>query len=124
MIFRFWPPPYSIPSIPASSLLYTCPPPGAPECGPLDLAVTISVRGRNQPGRPFGFTVIAICPPGWALPPYETTLESWANYMNMASLATALLHEVQHADEVVGLNNVCDDYTYFAIEYKTLYLLI
>jgi hypothetical protein len=88
------------------------------------MASTVAVIPGIQPVRPFGFTVIAICPLGWGLPTFEQSLERWSNLEVSLSLASTLLHEVQHADEVVGLANVCDDFTYDVHEYKMLYLPI
>jgi len=111
-------PPYTLPQIPLSSLLYV-----SPEiCKPSTIATTIVIIPERQPVRPFGFTVIGICPLAWTLPTYEESLELWGQNLGTAFLAMALLHEVQHADEAVGIANVCLDYTYDPNEYKMLYL--
>jgi hypothetical protein len=90
-------------------------------CRPGTVASTIGAPSGQTPERPLGFTVIAICDVAWTLPTYEQRLEYWSRGLDAPSLATSLLHELQHADGVVGLDHICEDYTYDVIRYKTLF---
>lgn len=118
-------PPFTVPEIPLSSLVFACAPEDSQEiCVPEAVAATIAVIPGVQPVRPLGFTLIGLCWAAWTLSAYEEGLEFWSQLIDESFLAATLLHEVQHADEVVGLANVCRDHTYDVNQYKTLYLLI
>jgi hypothetical protein len=113
-------PSYTLPNIPPTSLLYSCPPPGDANCEPDIIVGTSAARSEDQPERPYGFTLMLLCDIAFSESSFYE-IEAWLQNIEESILATTLLYEMQHADEVVGLDQICEDYAYHPFEYKTLY---